>query len=140
MTTRQPELLRTLDDSEMTLADSAEDVRGRTVVDQAGQEIGEVDALLLDDAESKVRFLRVAEGGLLGFGERTFLIPVDAITRIDENHVHVNQSRDRVVESPAYDPTLVYDQSYYGSVYGHYGYAPYWGPGYRYPMYPYYPY
>ena len=140
MTTRQPELLRTLDDSEMTLTDSAEDVRGRTVVDHAGQEIGKVDALLLDDAESKVRFLRVAEGGLLGVGERTFLIPVDAITRIDENHVHVNQSRDWVVESPAYDPTLVYDQSYYGNVYGHYGYAPYWGPGYRYPMYPYYPY
>ena len=140
MSTRQPELLRTLDDSEMTLADSAEDVRGRTVLDRAGQDIGEVDALLLDDAESKVRFLRVAEGGVLGIGERTFLIPVDTITRIDENHVHVNQSRDRVVESPAYDPNLVYDQSYYGDVYGHYGYAPYWGPGYRYPMYPYYPY
>ncbi len=140
MTTQQPQLLRTLDDSEMTLADSAEDVRGRIVIDQAGQEIGEVDALLLDDAESKVRFLRVASGGVLGIGERTFLIPVDAITRIDENHVHVNQSRDRVVESPIYDPNLVYDQSYYGDVYGHYGYVPYWGLGYRYPMYPYYPY
>ncbi len=140
MTTRQPEMLRTLDDSEMTLADSAEDVRGRIVIDQAGQEIGEVDALLLDDAESKVRFLRVAAGGVLGIGERTFLIPIDAITRIDEHHVHVNQSRDRVVEAPAYDPNLVYDQSYYGDVYGHYGYDPYWGLGYRYPAYPYYPY
>ncbi len=140
MTTRQPQLLRTLDDSEMTLADSAEDVRGRTVMDQAGQEIGEVDALLLDDAESKVRFLRVASGGVLGIGQQTFLIPVDAITRIDDDHVHVSQSRDRVVESPAYDPNLVYDQTYYGDVYNHYGYAPYWGLGHRYPAYPHYPY
>lgn len=131
--------LVTLGDSDLTVADPREDVRGRTVVDRNGGEIGHVDALLIDDRESKVRFLRVASGGFLGIGESTFLLPVDAITRITADQVVVDQTQERVAGAPAYDPDLVYDQEYYGGLYGYYGYAPYWGPGYAYPAYPYYP-
>ena len=138
MTTRQPERLKELRDSEMTLADSGEDVRGRSVVDRNGDEIGKVDALLLDEAESKVRFLRVEAGGFLGIGARQFLVPVDAVTRVDAEHVHVDRSREGIVDAPAYDPNLVYEQDYYGDVYGYWGYAPYWAPGYAYPAYPFY--
>ena len=125
-------------DAGLTVKDPAADVRGRKVLDQANEEIGEVDALLMDEQESKVRFLQVAAGGFLGIGERHFLIPVDAITRIDADHVHIDQTRERVIGAPGYDPTLVPDRSYYDSLYGYYGYAPYWGPGYVYPAYPYY--
>jgi hypothetical protein len=44
--------------------------------------------------------------------------------------------------APAYDPDLIHEdagEGYYGDVYKHYGYPPYWGPGYTYPPYPYYP-
>lgn len=138
MTTRQPEQLKELRDSEMTLADRGEDVRGRTVLDVNGNEIGNVDALLLDEAESKVRFLRVETGGFLGIGERKFLVPVDAVTRVDADHVHVDRTRERVAGAPAYDPDLTYERDYYGDVYDYWGYAPYWGLGYAYPAYPYY--
>ncbi|CAA9559289.1 MAG: hypothetical protein AVDCRST_MAG19-1670 [uncultured Thermomicrobiales bacterium] len=136
--TGAPVKLKALADSDMTLADAAIDVRGRTVVDRTGEEIGTVDALMLDEAESKVRFLRVAAGGFLGLGERLFLIPVDAVTRLDENHVHVDQTRERVVGAPAYDPNIVPDTNDYAGLYGYYGYAPFWAPGYVYPAYPYY--
>jgi len=53
--------------------------------------------------------------------------------------VVVDQTRERIAGSPAYDPDLTYDQGYYGGLYGYYGYAPYWGPGYAYPGYPMYP-
>jgi len=138
MTTRQPERLVELRDSEMTLADSGEDVRGRTVLDRNGNEIGTVDALLLDEGESKVRFLRVKAGGFLGIGARKFLVPVDAVTAVDADHVHVDRTREQAAGAPIYDPNLAYDQDYYGDVYGYWGYAPYWGPGYVAPMYPYY--
>lgn len=134
--------LQKLGDTDLTVADPNEDVRGRTVLDAANEEIGHVDALMIDDQEYKVRFLQVAAGGFLGLGERKFLIPVDAITRIDADHVHVNQTRERVADAPGYDPNLAteptYEPTYYEDLYGYYGYAPYWGPGYVYPAYPYY--
>ena len=131
--------LTKLSDADMTISDASADVRGRTVLDKLGDEIGKVDALMIDDRESKVRFLQVASGGFLGIGARHFLIPVDAVTRVDADHVHVDQTRERVASSPGYDPTVVPETDYYTDVYGYYGYGPYWGPGYAYPAYPYYP-
>ncbi len=136
MTAEQMTTLRTLSDADMTIADSSVDVRGRTVLDKANEEIGEVDALLIDEQESKVRFLRVAAGGFFGLGARHLLTPVDAITRIDPDHVHVDQSRERVASAPVYDPTVVTETDYYNDLYGYYGYAPYWGTGYVYPPLP----
>jgi len=138
MSRETPVALVKLGDTDLTVRDAAADVRGRTVVDRTGEEIGEVDGLLLDRQETKVRFLEVAAGGFLGLGERHFLIPVDAVTRIDDDHVHVDQERQRVVGAPAYDPALTREQTYYEDLYGHYGYAPYWGAGYAYPAHPYF--
>jgi sporulation protein YlmC with PRC-barrel domain len=117
-----------------TIDGSANDVRGREVKDKNGDGIGKVAALLLDDRENKVRFLLVEHGGFLGFGETESLIPVDAVTKITEADVFVDQSRERVAAAPGYTPDLVDDRPYHTSIYGHYGYAPYWGAGYRYPV------
>jgi sporulation protein YlmC with PRC-barrel domain len=127
-----------LSDTDLTLADRAEDIRGRTVLDEKGEELGEVNDLFIDDREHKVRFLEVSSGGFLGLGTTKFLLPVDAITRITDETVYVNQTRERVAGAPRYDPDLV-DERYVSGVYGHYGYPPYWGPDYRYPPYPRYP-
>jgi len=137
-----------LSDTELTVANPAEDVRGRKVIDKDGEDVGEVDDLLVDDRETKVRFLQVASGGFLGLGETKFLIPVEAITRISEDTVYVNQTRQHIAGAPPYDPDLINKdvgaetysgESYYHGIYGYYGYPPYWGPGYVYPPYPYYP-
>jgi sporulation protein YlmC with PRC-barrel domain len=127
-----------LSDADMTVADPAEDIRGRTVVDTHGEEVGKVDELLMDEGENKVRFLRLAAGGFLGIGETKFLIPVDAVSRVSDEAVHIDQTREHVAGAPQYDPELTYEPPYYGGLYGYYGYAPYWTPGYMYPMYPYY--
>ena len=126
-----------LSDSDKKVADRAEDVRGRKVVDRHGEEIGKVDDLLIDRGQSKVRFLEVASGGVLGIGATKVLIPVDAVERVEAETVRINQTRDRVAGAPRYDPELK-DERYYGDVYGYYGYAPWWGAGYVYPRYPHY--
>lgn len=132
-----------LADTDLTVRDNEEDIRGRAVVDASGQDIGTVDALLVDETESKVRFLQVASGGFLGIGKETVLIPVDAITRIDPDYVRISQSREHVAGAPVYDPTLAldptYDTSYAAGLYGYYGYTPFWGTGYAYPAFPSYP-
>jgi sporulation protein YlmC with PRC-barrel domain len=132
-----------LSDTELTVADAAADIRDRQVVDRDGEEIGEVDDLLIDTPEKRVRFLEVASGGFLGLGKTKFLIPVDAIIRICDDTVYVNQTRQYIAGAPPYDPDLIHkdagEEGYYGDVYRHYGYPPYWDPGYVYPPFPSYP-
>ena len=136
-----------LSDSELTVANPAEDVRGRKVIDSESEEVGEVDDLLLDDRETKVRFLEVASGGFLGLGATKFLIPVEAISQISDDVVRLNQMRQHIAGAPRYDPDLIYQDAaegaltgtgYYEGIYRYYGYPPYWMAGYMYPPYPYY--
>ena len=117
-----------LADAGLELNDRAEDVRGRTVVDRNGDEVGKVDGLIVDEAERRVRFLEVGSGGFLGLGEKKQLVPVEAITRIDEHVVHITPERTRVAGGPAYDPDVVPERHYYEDIYGYYDYPPFWGP------------
>jgi sporulation protein YlmC with PRC-barrel domain len=126
--------LYALGDRGQTVDGSANDVRGLKVEDSNGDGIGKVADLLVDEGEGKVRFLVVEHGGFLGFGETKTLIPVEAITTITEHEVVIGQSRDRVAAAPGYDPDLVDDRPYHSSIYSHYGYGPYWAPGYLYPL------
>jgi sporulation protein YlmC with PRC-barrel domain len=65
-TTDHTASLHTIGDDNLQTNNPAEDVRGRKVLDRAGEDIGHVDNLLVDDREHKVRFLCVAAGGFLG--------------------------------------------------------------------------
>jgi sporulation protein YlmC with PRC-barrel domain len=133
MTSNDSATLYTLGDRGQTIDRLANDVRGREVRDKDGNGIGKVADLLIDDREKKVRFLLVEHGGFLGFGETKTLIPVDAITKVTEEAVLLDQSRERVAAAPGYDPDLVDDRTYHSSLYGYYGYGPFWGGGYMYP-------
>jgi len=130
------ELIR-LKDTDLTVVAAEEDIRRRTVVDKGGEEIGKVDTLLIDSGEQKVRFVEISEGGFLGIGDHKVLIPVDAISKVDEKHVYIDQSRKQVGESPRYDPDIA-TKADWGGLYGYYGYSPYWTAGYMYPAFPYY--
>lgn len=139
MATADAKTLVKLSDIDETVADREEDIRGRNVKDRNGEDIGKVDELMIDSDEHKVRFLEVASGGFLGIGQDKTFIPVDAITAIDADEVHIDQTREHVAGAPAYDPDLVDQTPYYESVYGYYGVTPFWGAGYVYPGYPFYP-
>ncbi|MEO5966551.1 MAG: PRC-barrel domain-containing protein [Candidatus Limnocylindrales bacterium] len=98
------------------------------VRDKDGQEIGKIDALLVDDAERKVRFMEIASGGFLGFGESKSLVPIEAITRMTNEDVFISHTREHVAGAPPYDPDLVAaDPGYIVSLYPYYGYPGYMG-------------
>jgi len=134
--TAQPDILK-LGDTNFTLASTGDDIRGRKVVDTEGEAIGEVDELMIDAAEKKVRFLRITSGGFLGMGKSVFLIPVDAISWIDSKVVHINHDRKKFVGAPVYNPEMI-DRAYLDTIYDYYEYDPFWGSTYRYPAYPHY--
>jgi sporulation protein YlmC with PRC-barrel domain len=130
--------LEKLTDTGLVLADPAQDIRNRKVVDRNGVEIGHVSNLFIDAGDRKVRMLEIRAGGFLGLGARHVLLPVDAITRISKRNVHVNETHERLAHSPAYDPTLLVEttQTEWEPFYGYYGLSPYWGAGYMYPDFP----
>jgi sporulation protein YlmC with PRC-barrel domain len=130
--------LEKLSDTFLTLADPTQDVRNFKVVDRHDEEIGHVSDLFIDQAERKIQMLEIRAGGFLGLGERHFLLPISAITSVANGEVHVNQTRERIVGAPKYDPALVVapTPAFWGQYYGYYGMLPYWGPGYTYPSYP----
>jgi sporulation protein YlmC with PRC-barrel domain len=115
-----------LSDSALTPSDPDQDIRGRKVIDRAGDEIGEVKSFFVDEDERRVRFFEIESGGLFGLGGETRLIPTDAIEGVTEDFVRVGASREVVTGSPAYDPNLTEDQRYWLALYGYYGYPPYW--------------
>jgi sporulation protein YlmC with PRC-barrel domain len=123
LTTNDTATLSLLGDTDLTIADTDEDIRGRTVKDKDGEDIGQVDDLLIDEDDRKVRFMRVESGGFLGMGETKVFIPIDAITMITDIEVRINQSHEHVARAPRYDPQLVADRTYLGDLYTYYGFS-----------------
>jgi sporulation protein YlmC with PRC-barrel domain len=133
----EPGVLENLNSSTLILEDHRLDIRGRKIIDKHGLEIGHVSDLFIDVAERKVRMIEVRAGGFVGIGDRHFLFPVDAIVSVAKNEVHLDESRDRVIGSPAYDPALrrKWTPKFYEPYYDYYGLLPYWGNDYMYPTF-----
>ena len=114
-------ILMRLSDSDHIVADPDQDIRGRTVLDCDGKEIGKVDDLLIDTELQTVRLLRVEHGGLFGIGATPLYIPVEAIERVTGDEVVVSRSRAQVAEAPHYDPDLFDGRRYFAELRRHYG-------------------
>lgn len=104
--------LARLADSDFVLENPEQDICGNEVYDPKGQRIGNVDDLYIDEVGREVRFLEVVDGGflgILGIGERRFLVPVEAVTEVARGMVTVEPGRTEKVEGPApFDTKVVY--------------------------------
>ena len=125
-------MLIRLSNTNLQVAAPAQDVRGYRVVDKDGREVGEVTDLILDRDERKVRSLEVAAGDLFGLGRGRTLMPLEAITRISDRVVSIDQTHQHLAAAPRYNPDLMAQEDV-GHLYRHYGLLPYWQPGYVYP-------
>ena len=115
---RENSILIRLSDTDFDLSDQ-DDARGRTVIDQHGNDIGDVNDLIVDPQQRKVRFLLVTSGGFLGIGSRMMLIPTESISRVTNKVVAIDQASPRGFKSSLYNPTLI-DRSRERDDYGNY--------------------
>ena len=83
-----------LDDFEGELSEPWQDARGRKVIDKNGDEVGTVEELYIWEGPSTVHLIEVSGD------ERSFLIPVHAVTNADEEAVALETARGEVVQSP----------------------------------------
>jgi sporulation protein YlmC with PRC-barrel domain len=90
-----------LGDSDFVPANSEDDLCGKGVLDAQGQRIGKVEDLYIDRQEREVRFLEVGAGGFMGIGEKRFLVPVEAVTKVAEGWVTIEPGRTEKVAGPA---------------------------------------
>ena len=118
----EPNLVK-LSGSDFHLEESWQDIRGFDVYDVDGNKIGSVEDFYVDREEHVTRFLAVKAGGFLGMGKKHFMVPVEEVTRnvSEEDRVTVNHERDKVLNSPDFDPSVVPDLSFQRTVYAHYG-------------------
>src|SRR5215211_2463234 len=91
-----PNLVK-LDDFEGELEEHWQDARGLKVLDKHGNEVGTVEDLYIYEDAQAVHLLKAEIEG------RHFLIPVDAITNVEDEGVNVEQDRKVILESPEYD-------------------------------------
>jgi|SRR3954447_8760382 sporulation protein YlmC with PRC-barrel domain len=114
--------LAKLSEAELPLEEPWQDIRGLEVYDVNGEQIGSVEDLYVDRDSRLPRFLEVSAGGFLGIGKKHFLIPIEEISReMGEDRVTVNQPRDKVVESPDFDPDDVANPDIQRAIHAYYG-------------------
>jgi sporulation protein YlmC with PRC-barrel domain len=114
--------LTKLSEEDLLLEEPWQDIRGLEVYDVNGEQIGGVEDLYVDRDSRLPRYLEVSAGGFLGIGKKHFLIPIEEVSReMGEDRVTVNQPRDKVVESPDFDPDDVANPDIQRAIHAYYG-------------------
>jgi sporulation protein YlmC with PRC-barrel domain len=99
--------LTKLSETDLPLEEPWQDIRELDVYDNRDEQIGSVEDLYVDREARQPRYLLVSAGGFLGLGKKHFLIPVEDVSRdVGEERVTVTQPREKVVNSPEFDPDI----------------------------------
>ncbi|NJN27037.1 MAG: PRC-barrel domain containing protein [Cyclobacteriaceae bacterium] len=109
---------------------SASSINGTSVVNNQGENLGNIKELMIDTNSGQISYVVLSFGGFLGLGDKYFAMPWEAFTiDTDKEEFILNVSKEKLEDAPGFDkdawPTNA-DHTYLNSVYEHYGYAPYW--------------
>ncbi|HZY66404.1 MAG TPA: PRC-barrel domain-containing protein [Rubrobacteraceae bacterium] len=107
-----------LEDFDGEVEEHWQEAEGSKVLDSNGEEVGTVEEIYVWEEPGTVHLIEVSGE------ERSFLIPVHAVTNADEEGVKVEQSKQRIMESPEFDSgDAVPDDEARKGVFQHYGYT-----------------
>ena len=96
-----------LSETDLPLEAPWQDMRGLDVYDIQDEQIGSVEDLYVDREVRLASYLVVSAGGFLGLGKKHFLIPVEEASRdVGEDRVTITQNREKVLNSPEFDPDV----------------------------------
>jgi sporulation protein YlmC with PRC-barrel domain len=120
-TDRQLDLVN-LNDTALHLEEPWQDLRRLDVYDINDDKIGSVEDVYIDRERRVARLLDVSAGGVLGVGKKHFLVPVEEVKRdLDGERVTVEHPKDKVMESPEFDPDDELKSDLQRAVYAYYG-------------------
>ena len=109
---------------------AAETLQGDSVVDAQGDKLGDIEDIMIDVPSGRVAYAVMSRGGVLGFGEKLFAIPWDALTLDADRECFVlDIDEARLENAPGFDkdhwPAMA-DRTWGTEVYSYYNRRPYW--------------
>jgi hypothetical protein len=103
---------------------------GDHVRSAGGEDLGSIEAIMLDIESGRIAYAVLSFGGFLGIGDKLFAVPWSAL-RIDrgEHEFILNVNRQTLENAPGFDkhhwPDMA-DPVFGREVHEHYGRTPYW--------------
>jgi len=112
---------------------SASSICSDRVWNNAGEELGAIEELMIDTDTGQVAYAVLSFGGFLGFGDKLFAVPWHALKLDAANKAFRLNVEKKVLENaPGFDkdnwPDMA-DSAWGNEIYQHYGYEPYWDRG-----------
>ena len=109
---------------------SASSLIGDTVMNDAGDNLGNLKDIMLDINDGRIAYGVLESGGFLGLGAKLFAIPFEAFGIDAERNVLVlNVDAETIQNAEGFDPDNwpdTTDPDFTVRTHEHYGYRPYW--------------
>ncbi len=130
---QQSRIKKTDPNSKMRRVMGATTLSGDSVRNSAGEDLGNVDEIMLDIPSGRIAYAVVSFGGFLGMGNKLFAVPWSALTvDEDEKCFLLDVNKETLKSAPGFDKDNWPDMSdtAWGSrIFQHYGATPYWEEG-----------
>ena len=109
---------------------AAATLTGNDVVNSAGEDLGEIEHIMLDVPRGRIAYAVLSFGGFLGMGEKLFAIPWHALKLDVANKCFIlDVSVDQLQNAPGFDkgqwPSMA-DQKWARDIHSYYSSPPYW--------------
>lgn len=109
---------------------SASTIEGTPVQNQAGEDLGELNELMIDLEKGRIAYAVLSFGGFLGLGDKLFALPWEALAiSAGGDFFILNVPRERLEQAEGFDkdhwPDMA-DTSWGERLHTYYGYKPYW--------------
>lgn len=103
---------------------------GDDVVNAQGDDLGKIEAIMLDVRSGRIAYAVLSFGGFLGFGSKLFAIPWNAFTLdANEERFVLNVSKEKLENAEGFDkdnwPTMA-DTAWATKIHAYYEVVPYW--------------
>jgi sporulation protein YlmC with PRC-barrel domain len=111
---------------------SASTIKGDKVINAAGEDLGKIEELMIDLRDGRLAFAVLSFGGFLGMGDKLFAIPWQTLRLKLHDHAFVlDVPKDTLEKAEGFDKDNwpVTSREWLSTVYGYYGYQPYWQTG-----------
>jgi sporulation protein YlmC with PRC-barrel domain len=109
---------------------SASTMTGDSVRNLSGEDLGNVQDIMLDVHDGSIAYAVVSFGGFLGMGDKLFAVPWKALTLVQgEKHFLLDVEKNVLEDAPGFDkgswPDFS-DPTWGQGIHDHYGTTPYW--------------
>jgi sporulation protein YlmC with PRC-barrel domain len=82
----------------------ASQVIGFNVKNRQGEELGQIEELMIDPQDGRIAYAVLSVGGFLGMGDKLFAVPWEALTPMPEEQTfNLDVNKEKLAQAPGFD-------------------------------------